>query len=80
MGKRGCNPLGRHYGIGKSPNPFKQKEGLEMKIEYAIFKGERCIGAKLQASSMKEINEVIADLNINGNEFTSFIMSIRAGV
>lgn len=51
-----------------------------MKIEYAIFKGERCIGAKLQASSMKEINEVISDLNINGNEFTSFIVSIKAGV
>lgn len=80
MGKRGCNPLGRHYGIGKSPNPFKQKEGLEMKIEYAIFKGERCISPTLHASSMKEINEVIADLNINGDKFTSFIVRITAGV
>lgn len=51
-----------------------------MKIEYAIFKGERCISPTLHASSMKEINEVIADLNINGDKFTSFIVRITAGV
>lgn len=51
-----------------------------MKIEYAIFNGSRCIGAGLYASSMKEISEVIADLNINGDKFTSFIVRITAGV
>lgn len=51
-----------------------------MKIEYSIFNGERCVGAGLYASSMKEINEVIADLNSNGDKFKSFVIRITAGV
>jgi hypothetical protein len=51
-----------------------------MKIEYAIFQGSRCVGVNLFASSMKEINKVIEDLNIGAVKFQVRICSIKAGV
>jgi len=50
-----------------------------MKIEYAIFQGSRCIGVNLFASSMKEINKAIAELNVGELKFTAHIISIKAG-
>jgi|LakMenE01Jun11ns_1017448.scaffolds.fasta_scaffold8875270_1 hypothetical protein len=51
-----------------------------MKIEYAIFQGSRCVGVNLFASSMKEINEAIAELNVGELKFTAHIIAIKAGV
>jgi hypothetical protein len=59
--------------------PFKQI-GLEMKIEYGIFQGSRCVGVNLFASSMKEINEAIAELNTGELKFKAIVINIRAGV
>jgi len=51
-----------------------------MKITYAIFQGGRCIGVNLTASSMKEINQTIADLNVGDLKFRAHIQDIKAGV
>jgi hypothetical protein len=53
-----------------------------MKYEYAIFQGGRCVGFNLYASSMNEINKVIAELNTGESKvkFTSHIVAIKAGV
>ena len=51
-----------------------------MKITYAIFQGGRCIGVNLTASSMKEINQTIADLSVGDLKFKAHIQDIKAGV
>jgi len=51
-----------------------------MRIEYAIFQGSRCVGINLSASSMKEINKAIAELNVGELKFTAHIIAIKAGV
>jgi hypothetical protein len=51
-----------------------------MKIEYGIFQGSRCVGVNLFASSMKEINEAIAELNTGELKFKAIVINIRAGV
>jgi hypothetical protein len=51
-----------------------------MKIEYAIFQDSRCVGVNLYASSMKEINKAIKDLNTGELKFTARIITIKAGV
>jgi hypothetical protein len=51
-----------------------------MTIEYAILQGSRCVGVNLTASSMKEINDTIADLNTGDTKFKAIIVSIKAGV
>jgi hypothetical protein len=50
-----------------------------MKIEYAIMQGSRCVGVNLTASSMKEINDTIAELNTGEIKFSATIVSIKAG-
>jgi hypothetical protein len=50
-----------------------------MTIEYAILQGSRCVGVNLTASSMKEINDTIADLNTGDTKFKAIIVSIKAG-
>lgn len=51
-----------------------------MTINYAIFQGGRCVGVNLTASSIKEINQVIADLNVGEFKFRAHIVNIKAGV
>lgn len=51
-----------------------------MTIEYAIMQGSRCVGVNLSASSMKEINDTIAELNIGETKFSAIIVNIKAGV
>jgi hypothetical protein len=51
-----------------------------MTIEYAIFQGGRCVGVNLTASSVKEINQTIADLNVGDVKFRAHITKIKAGV
>jgi hypothetical protein len=51
-----------------------------MKITYAIFLGGRCVGVNHTASSMKEINEAIAELNVGEQKFKAHIQDIKAGV
>lgn len=50
-----------------------------MKIEYAIFQGNRCVGVNLTASSMKEINDTIKELSAGELKFRAHIISIKAG-
>jgi hypothetical protein len=50
-----------------------------MTIEYAIFQGGRCVGVNLTASSVKEINQTIADLNVGDVKFRAHITNIKAG-
>jgi hypothetical protein len=50
-----------------------------MTIEYAILQGSRCVGVNLTASSMKEINDTIAELNTGDTKFKAIIVSIKAG-
>jgi hypothetical protein len=51
-----------------------------MTINYAIFQGSRCVGVNLSASSVKEINKVIAELNVGELKFRAHIVDIKAGV
>ena len=51
-----------------------------MRIEYAIFQGSRCVGINLSASTMKEINDAMAELNMGELVFHSFVTKIEAGV
>jgi hypothetical protein len=51
-----------------------------MKIKYALFQGSRCVGVDLYASSMKEINATLEDLNSGELKFRVFISDIRQGV
>lgn len=51
-----------------------------MKITYAIFLGGRVVGVNLTASSMKEVNEAIAELNVGELKFRAHIQDIKAGV
>lgn len=48
-----------------------------MKITYAIFLGGRCIGINHTASSMKEVNETIAELNTGELKFRAHIQDIK---
>jgi len=51
-----------------------------MKIEYAIFQGSRCVGVNFYASSMKEINATLEDLNSGELKFRVVISDIRQAV
>ena len=48
-----------------------------MKITYAIFQGGRCVGVNHTASSMKEVNQAIADLNTGELKFRAHIQDIK---
>lgn len=50
-----------------------------MKIEYAIFLENRCVGVNLTASSMKEINDTIQELSVGELKFRAHITLIKAG-
>ena len=51
-----------------------------MKIEYAIFQGSRCVGVNFYASSMKEINATLEDLNSGKLKFEAVVIDIKPGV